>query len=107
MGHLAGDDIAFRLTMDLYFAFGALGGLWIPPSAMPHVIQDIGQALPSKDPAELGWRIAGGQAPAPEAILVLTSWTLGNATAALLVYCRRDTRSPAPSSATTHAIVVH
>ena len=94
IGYLAGEDIAFPLTMALYFAFGALGGLWIPPSAMPHVIQDIGQALPSKDP-ELGWRIAGGQASAPEAILVLTSWTLGNATAALLVYRRRDTRSPA------------
>ena len=62
---------------------------------MPHVIQDIGQALPSKDPAELGWRIAGGQASAPEAILVLTAWTLGNATAALLAYRRRNTRSPA------------
>ena len=96
--------------MALYFAFGALGalgGLWVPPSAMPHVMQDIGQAQPSNGLAELGWRIAGGQASAPEAILVLTAWTLGNATAALLVYCRRDTRSPAPSSATTHAIVVH
>ena len=93
--------------MALYFAFGALGGLWIPRSAMPHVIRDIGQALPSNGLAELGWRIAGGQASAPEAILVLTAWTLGNAIAALLVYRRRDTRSPAPSSATTHAIVVH
>ena len=59
MGHLAGDDIAFRLTMALYFAFGALGGLWIPPSAMPHVMQDVGQALPSNGLAELGWRIGG------------------------------------------------
>ena len=30
IGYLAGDDIAFPFTMALYFALGALGGLWIP-----------------------------------------------------------------------------
>jgi hypothetical protein len=58
-------------------------------------MQDIGQALPSNRVAELGWRIAGGQAPEAEAVLVLTAWTLGNAKAALLAYRRRSTRSPA------------
>ena len=63
------------------------------PSAMPHVIQDIGQALPANDPAELGWRIAGGQASVPKAVLVLTAWLLGSATAALLAYRRHTIRS--------------
>jgi ABC-2 type transport system permease protein len=30
IGYLAGDDIAFPLAMALYFALGALGGLWMP-----------------------------------------------------------------------------
>jgi len=30
IGYLAGEDIAFPLTMALHFACGALGGLWIP-----------------------------------------------------------------------------
>jgi ABC-2 type transport system permease protein len=93
VGYLAGDEIAFPLTMALYFALGALGGLWIPLPAMPHTMQDLGQALPSNGVAELGWRIAGGQVSAPKAVLVLTAWLLGSATAALLAYRRRNTRS--------------
>ena len=92
IGYLAGDEVAFPLTMALYFALGALGGLWMPPSVMPHVMQDIGQALPSNAVAQLGWRIAGGQASVPTAIMVLAAWTLGSGLAALLAY-RRKTRS--------------
>jgi len=93
IGYLAGDDIAFPLTMALYFALGALGGLWMPPSVMPHVMQDIGQALPSNAVAELGWRITGGQASVPKAVLVLAAWTLGSGLVALLAYRRRNIRS--------------
>ena len=93
IGYLAGDEIAFPLTMALYFALGALGGLWIPLSVMPHVMQGLAQSLPSNGVAELGWRIAGGQAPVPKAVLVLTVWLLGSAAAALLAYRRRGTRS--------------
>jgi ABC-2 type transport system permease protein len=93
LGYLAGDEVAFPLTMALYFALGALGGLWMPPSVMPHAMQDIGQALPSNGVAELGWRIAGGQASVPKAVLVLAVWTLGSGLAALLAYRRRNTLS--------------
>jgi len=93
IGYLAGDEVAFPLTMALYFALGALGGLWMPPSVMPHAMQDIGQALPSNAVAELGWRITGGQASALRAALVLTAWLLSSATAALLAYRRPNIRS--------------
>ena len=92
IGYLAGDDIAFPLTMALYFALGALGGLGMPLSTMPHLMQGIGQALPSNGLAELGWRIAGGQASATRAVLVLTAWTLGSGLVALFAYRRHDTR---------------
>ena len=90
IGYLAGDEVAFPLTMALYFALGALGGLWMPPSVMPHAMQDIGQALPSNAVAELGWRIAAGQASVPKAVLVLAAWTLGSGLVALLAYRRRN-----------------
>jgi len=80
--------------MALYFALGALGGLWIPLPAMPHAMQDIGHALPSNGLAELGWRIAGGQASILRAVLVLTAWALGSALVALLAY-RRGAIRPA------------
>jgi ABC-2 type transport system permease protein len=93
IGYLAGDEVAFPLTMALYFALGALGGLWIPLSAMPHAMQDIAQSLPSNAVAELGWRTAGGQASVPKAALVLAAWLLGSGLAALLAYRRRNVRS--------------
>jgi ABC-2 type transport system permease protein len=89
IGYLAGDDIAFPLTMALYFALGALGGLWMPLSVMPHLMRDIGQALPSNALAELGWQIVGGQASGPSAVLVLAAWTAAAGLAALLAYRRR------------------
>lgn len=88
IGYLAGDEIAFPLTMALYFALGALGGLWMPLSTMPHVMQDIAQFLPSNAVAELGWRIAGGQASVPRAVVVLAGWTLGSGLVALVAYRR-------------------
>jgi len=93
IGYLAGDEIAFPLTMALYFALGALGGLWMPLSVMPHAMQDIAHFLPSNAVAELGWRTAGGQASVPTAVLVLAAWTLGSALAALFAYRRRNIRS--------------
>ena len=93
IGYLAGDDVAFPLTMALYFALGALGGLWMPLSTMPHVMQDIAQFLPSNAVAELGWRTAGGHASVPTAVLVLAAWALGTALAALFAYRRRAIRS--------------
>jgi len=93
IGYLAGDDVAFPLTMALYFALGALGGLWMPLSTMPHVMQDIAQFLPSNAVAELGWRTVGGQASVLTAVLVLTAWTLGSGLAALFAYHSRAIRS--------------
>jgi ABC-2 type transport system permease protein len=89
IGYLVADDIAFPLLMALYLAFGALGGLWMPLSAMPQAMQDIGRALPSNGLAELGWRIAGGQASVPAAVLVLAAWLLASALVAWLAYRRR------------------
>ena len=93
IGYLAGDEIAFPLMMALYFALGALGGLWVPLSNMPHVMQDVGQVLPSNGLAQLGWRIAGGQASLLTAAIVLAAWTLASALAAILAYRRRGIRT--------------
>lgn len=93
IGYLTGDEIAFPLTMALYFALGALGGLWMPPSTMPHLMQDIGMVLPSNALAQLGWRIAGGRASIPAAVVVLAAWMLASALAALLAYRRRALRA--------------
>jgi ABC-2 type transport system permease protein len=93
IGYFAGDEIAFPLTMVFYFVLGALGGLWMPPSALPHTMQDLGEALPSNAIAQVGWRTAGGQAPALKAVLVLGAWTLGSGLVALLAHRRGAIKS--------------
>jgi len=93
IGYLAGDDIAFPLTMALYFGLGALSGLWMPLSMMPQTMQDIGRTLPSNGVAEPGWRIAGGQGSTLRAVLVLAAWTLGSGLVALAAYRRHATRT--------------
>jgi ABC-2 type transport system permease protein len=93
IGYLAGAEIAFPLTMALYFALGALGGLWIPPSAMPQAMRHLAQALPSNAVAQLGWWVAGGHASALMAVPVLTAWTLGSGLVAVLAYRRRAIRA--------------
>lgn len=93
IGYLAGDEIAFPLTMALYFALGALGGLWIPESNMPQVMQDIGKVLPSNGLGQLGWWIAGGKASVLTAVIVLGAWMLASALVALLAYRRHATRA--------------
>ena len=50
--------------------------------------------LPSNGLAELGWRIADGQASILRAVLVLTAWALSSALVALLAY-RRGAIRPA------------
>jgi ABC-2 type transport system permease protein len=59
------------LTM-LLLAF--LGGIFIPYSALPHVMQDIGQALPSYHLAQLGWNAVAGRSLGADHMLALAAW---------------------------------
>jgi ABC-2 type transport system permease protein len=45
----------------IYLTLSYAGGLWIPPSALPKVIQDISQYLPTRAIGELAWGITSGQ----------------------------------------------
>jgi ABC-2 type transport system permease protein len=93
VGYLVGDEIAFAVSMALYFVLGALGGLWMPLSTMPHAMQDIAHLLPSNGTAELGWAMVGGRGAVASAALVLGFWALGGMAVGFLAYrCRVFTR---------------
>lgn len=92
IGFLIGSDAAYGVVMILYFAFGAMGGLWMPLAMLPDVMQRIGKVLPSHAIASLGWRLAAGQPLQASSLLVLSGWTLGCGLFAFLAYQRTAAR---------------
>lgn len=67
-------QVAQMLTMIL-LAF--LGGIFIPFHNLPHVMQDIGRALPSYHLVQLGWNAVAGRALRVSDMLVLAAWAAG------------------------------
>jgi ABC-2 type transport system permease protein len=67
-------QVAQMLTLIL-LAF--LGGIFIPWNKLPHVMQDIGQVLPSYHLGQLGWNAAAGRALRVSDMLVLAAWVAG------------------------------
>ena len=92
IGYTVSADASFALSYGIYVAMSALGGLWVPPSQLPAGLQAVAHALPSYQLADLGWRIAVGDAPLVRGVLILIAWTLGAATIAVLGYRRPSLR---------------
>ncbi|HZU77017.1 MAG TPA: ABC transporter permease [Dehalococcoidia bacterium] len=92
IGYLVPADAAYGVVMVLYFGLGALGGLWMPVAILPEALQRIAHALPSNRLADLGWKIAAGQAPAGTSVLVLCGWVVACGLLALVAYRRTAPR---------------
>src|SRR5690348_6089163 len=73
-------QVAQMLTM-LVLAF--LGGIFIPYSGLPHVMQDIGKALPSYHLGQLGWNAVAGRPLGLDHVLALAAWAAGLAVIAI------------------------
>jgi ABC-2 type transport system permease protein len=54
-----------------------LGGIFIPWHNLPHVMQIIGQVLPSYHLVQLGWNAVAGRALRLTDVLVLAAWAAG------------------------------
>jgi ABC-2 type transport system ATP-binding protein len=99
IGTLTDSTTAYGVSMGLYFAFAALGGLWVPPANFPPALRQVAKALPSYNQADLGWQIAGHAAPTAASLLVLAAWTVGLAAIAYWAGARIRptwTRTPSP-----------
>jgi ABC-2 type transport system permease protein len=65
-----------------------LGGLWFPVGLFPGWLRTVSAYTPTHGIAQLGTSVATGHAPAPSAILVLTSWMSVFCSYAVLSYRR-------------------
>jgi ABC-2 type transport system permease protein len=90
LGYLADADSAFPVMYGILLFLSAIGGLWMPLSQLPTVLQRIGRALPSNRLAELGWNLAAGQAPSLSGVLILAGWLVGFGGLALFAYRRAN-----------------
>jgi ABC-2 type transport system permease protein len=86
LGYLTDGDSAFGVMFAIYLALAALGGLWMPVTILPKVLQHIAVVLPSNRFAELGWRIAAGGSPSPVGAAILAGWLVAFAALAGLLY---------------------
>ncbi len=93
IGLVAEGETAQALTTAVYLVMAALGGLWVPVTILPGPLQTVAHALPSERLAELGWRIAAGQAPTLLAVGVLGVWFVGAAAVASLLSRRLVSRA--------------
>jgi ABC-2 type transport system permease protein len=75
VGKFTDGDSAVGATTVLYLVMAALGGLWMPTKILPAPMRTVARLLPSNRLAELGWRVAAGQAPTPVGVGVLAAWT--------------------------------
>lgn len=91
LGYLTDGDTAFGVMFGIYLALAALGGLWMPVTILPNVLQHIAGVLPSNRFAELGWKIAGGSSLSPAGIAILAGWLVVFAGLAGLFYRRANT----------------
>ncbi|HZC06939.1 MAG TPA: ABC transporter permease [Ktedonobacterales bacterium] len=76
IGYSTSAEASFGVTFGLYTTLAALGGLWVPLAIFPSQLQTIGKALPSYQAANLGWRVANGQAITVTSVVTLAVWTL-------------------------------
>lgn len=76
LGSLASARAAVPLANLIYLPLAYLGGLWVPPIAMPEVIERISRWTPTRAMGELSWDAVGGTAWEPRHLTLLLGWTL-------------------------------
>ncbi|MEU6771243.1 ABC transporter permease [Streptomyces sp. NPDC046759] len=90
IGYVASGDAVRPITMIIYFGLSILGGLWMPSTTFPKVLQDIAKWLPTHAYAALGRAIEQSQAPRTTDIAILAGYFVLFAGGAAWLY-RKDT----------------
>lgn len=90
IGYLATGDAVRPITMIIYFGMSILGGLWMPSTTFPQVLQDIAKWLPTHAYAALGRAIEQSRTPSATDVAILAAYFVLFAGGAAWLY-RKDT----------------
>lgn len=61
IGYLVSEQSAIPVSNLFYLPLSFAGGLWLPPEALPKVVQDVSMYLPSRHYGEILWSISFDQ----------------------------------------------
>ncbi|MEM7440712.1 MAG: ABC transporter permease [Pseudomonadota bacterium] len=75
LGSLTSARAAVPIANLIYLPLAYLGGLWVPPIALPSVINSISQWTPTRAMGELSWAAIDGRALDPWHLGLLAAWT--------------------------------
>lgn len=89
LGTVASARAAVPLANLVYLPLAYLGGLWVPPMAMPPAIAAVSDWTPTRAMGELAWAAVAGQPFAAPHALLLLGWTLAAVLLAGIVQFRR------------------
>ena len=79
LGSVASARAAVPLANMVYLPLAYLGGLWVPPMAMPATINAISAWTPTRAMGELAWAAIEGRAWNLQDLGLLAAWTLAAA----------------------------
>ncbi|WP_126643088.1 ABC transporter permease [Embleya hyalina] len=89
LGYLVAPDSAQPLFMLVYLGMAVLGGMWVPLSGFPQILQDIGHVMPTYRYGQLGWEVLAGHRPRVADVVVLAVYLVAFTALAAWRY-RRD-----------------
>jgi ABC-2 type transport system permease protein len=92
IGLTFGGEAAQGATTLAFVVLWLAGGIFTPPSQMPHALGAIAETLPSYGVVQVGQSVAGGLPLPASALAVLAAWTVGAGALAALAWRRVVTR---------------
>jgi len=92
LGYLASRHSVVALANLIFLPLAYLGGLWVPPPALPAQINTISQWTPTRHMGEVAWAAVDGRSPPDMSIVALVVFTVGFFALTWLAY-NRDRRS--------------
>ncbi|SLN10933.1 ABC transporter permease [Oceanibacterium hippocampi] len=76
IGYLTSARASVAVANMLFLPLAFVGGLWLPPQALPDPVAAISPYTPTRELAELAWAVVLGRSPDKTAILGLIGYTL-------------------------------
>jgi ABC-2 type transport system permease protein len=68
---------ALPITNIIYLSLAFLGGMWIPPMALPKSVQKISELTPTRDFVEIAWHFTTASSFNLKHLYSLSSWFVG------------------------------
>lgn len=88
LGSLASARAAVPLANLTFLPLAYLGGLWVPPMALPSAVNVVSQWTPTRAMGELGWAAIAGTKWDPGHLAVLAGWTVISVAVAVVAHAR-------------------